>query len=174
MFVGWNWHFNNFSNFYWVGCYAIWSHDLPKELHARNVEHTIINNVVTCQRFDLSEGLICQNPELASKLEYRAPRKFANVASVGGREWFSRCTIRLSFVKCTHTQAFPPIFGITTIGTDHSVGSSTRNMTLLHSILCNSRSVSLRRENGTCRSTVTAYRVGSCVTLMSYSWLYKK
>ena len=43
--------------------------------------------------FDLSEGLICQNPELASNFEkYRAPARFANVVSVVGRGWFSRCT----------------------------------------------------------------------------------
>ena len=39
--------------------------------------------------FDLSESLICQNPELASNfVKYRAPARFANIVSVFGRGGF--------------------------------------------------------------------------------------
>ena len=73
-------------------------------------------------------------------------------------------------MRSTHTRTFPLLFGVTTIGAHHSVGSSTRDITPLRSILCNSRSVSFRSGIGTCRGTVIAKGVASCVTLISYSW----
>ena len=88
---------------------------------------------------DLSESLICQNPELASKCEKNfAPASLENVVSIVGRGWFSHCTYRLSYVRSTQTQNLSLLFGVTTIGAHHSVGSSTWDMTQFCSIRCNS------------------------------------
>ena len=57
----------------------------------------------------------------------------------------SRCTYLLSCVRSTHTRTFSLLFGVTTIGAHHLVGSSILDMTPFRS---------MRRGMGTCLGTL--------------------
>ena len=71
----------------------------------------------------LSSG-ICQNPELASKVENtRAPTSCARDCSTAGRGCLSRLTLLLRWVRSTQMQTFPLPFGTITISAHQSVGS---------------------------------------------------
>jgi len=88
---------------------------------------------------DSRERGICQNPELASKVENTvAPASCVIVCSTAGKGCLSRQMLSFNLLRSTQMRTFPLGLGTTTSPAHHSVGCSTLSMTPNASILVSS------------------------------------
>ena len=83
-------------------------------------------------RADSTDKGICQNPELASRIENTvAPESWASICSMAGNGCLSQHTFSFNLVRSTQICTLLFCFGTTTNPAQHSVGSSIFSMTLI-------------------------------------------